>query len=165
MKIIRAISVSIAICLDFGSCLSFRVSSTPAPEDFAVEIFLCKKIDESGDLYQPMDIASEFSQDDQNIFCFVRMKNIRKAVRLRWKWYAPDLNLFKETNDIIINAEENLLVEISAFDNITPPREGKSEGQWTVAVTMDKEFIGRKVFIFKMQLLKDSQFRSVCFRG
>jgi len=149
MKLSRAIAVCTAACLLLVDCLSFRVAPSPAPEDLAVEICLCKKIDDTGELYQPVDITSEFARDDRDVFCFVRMKNIRKAARLRWKWYAPDLSLFKETKDMIINAEEDILETISAFDRITIPAEGRSEGQWTIVLIMDREFIGRKTFVVK----------------
>lgn len=149
MKLTWAVAAGVAACLFLAGCLSFRAAPSPAPEDLAVEIYTCKKIDDSGELYKPADITSEFARDEKDIICFVQMKNIRKAARLRWKWYAPDLSLFKETKDMIINAEEDFLETISAFDQITIPAEVKSDGQWVVAVFMDRELIARKSFIVK----------------
>jgi len=151
MKLSGAMAMGTAACLLLVGCVSFRVAPSPAPEDLAAEICTCKKIDETGELYQPVDITSQFTQDDKDVICFVRMKNIRKAARLRWKWYAPDLSLFKETKDMIINAEEDILETISAFDRITIPAEDKSDGQWVVAVFMDRELIARKAFSVRKQ--------------
>jgi hypothetical protein len=149
MRLVRATVLGAAMCLFLPGCISFQVAPSPAPETFSVEIFLCKKIDDTGELYQPLDITSEFAPDGQDIICFVRMKNIRKAIRLKWKWYDPDLKLFKETKDMIINAEEEILETISAIDRINVPAESKSEGQWTVVVIKDREFVGRKTFEVK----------------
>jgi uncharacterized membrane protein len=149
MKTLWIVAAGMAAYLFLAACLSFRVAPSPAPEDLAVEIYTCKKIDDSGELYKPLDITTEFALDDRDVICFVRMKNIRKAARLRWRWYAPDLSLFKETKDTIINAEEDFLEAISAFDRITIPGESKSDGQWVVAVFMDRELIARKSFSFK----------------
>jgi hypothetical protein len=134
-----------------AGCLSFKVVPSPAPEDIAFEIMTCKKVDARGELYKPLEITSEFRAANEEIICFVRLKNISKAIRLKWIWYGPDLKLFKETKDLIINAGEDILETISAFDRITIPAEGKGEGQWTVAVFMDREFIARKTFSVRKQ--------------
>lgn len=139
-------ALSIAMTLFLLGCVSLPIVAPPAPEEFSIEIFLCKKIDDSGELYQPLDIASEFGPDDRDIVCFVRLKKIRRVIRLGWRWYAPDFSLFKETKELIINAEEDILDTISAIDRITVPLESKSAGQWVVAVFMDRELITRKAF-------------------
>jgi hypothetical protein len=141
----------IVLCIWTAACLSFKIVPSPAPEDIAFEIMTCKKVDARGELYRPLEITSEFGAADEEIICFVRLKNIPKAIRLKWKWYGPDHKLFKETKDVVINAEEDILETISAFDRISIPEQEKSEGQWIVAVFMDRELIARTGFSIRKQ--------------
>jgi hypothetical protein len=132
-------------------CLSFKVVPSPAPEDIAFEIMTCKKIDPSGELYRPVETTSQFRAADKEVICFVRLRNIRKAVRLKWKWYGPDQRLFRESKEVLINANEDILETISAFDRLTIPAKDKSEGQWIVTVFMDRELIARTAFSVRRQ--------------
>lgn len=128
------------------SCLSFKVN-TVFPSEIQVEcIHLCKKIDDSGDLLEPLDIRSEFTPADEQIICFIKLKDITSRIRLRWKWYAADGKMARDTGDVVVNQRRKYLEAVTAYDMLKLDLENSIEGQWNVAFFINDRLIGRKTF-------------------
>jgi hypothetical protein len=128
------------------SCISFRSGSLFPSENQLDSINLCKKIDDSGDLLEPLDIQSEFSSKDDHVICLIRLKDIATQIRLRWRWYSPDKKLVRDTGNIIISQGDRYLAAATAYDRFRLNPENIAEGQWTVVIFMNDKFIGKKLF-------------------
>ncbi len=140
------IVILLMLCSFFGSCITFK-SEHIFPHDNQVEyIHLCKGVEDSGDLLKPVDIQSDFTSKDDHINCFIKLKDVSIKIRLRWKWYSPDRKMFRDTGDVIVNQDEEYLGVVTAYDMLQLNPEDNSEGQWTVVVLLNDEFIGRKTF-------------------
>lgn len=132
-----------------AGCISFRIQP-PYPEEAYIEsISFCLGIQETEDeLLAPVDIKEEFSMDDDNIVCFVAVKNIGRKIQLRWKWYAPNKDLSRDSENIVINSSASPLETLFAYDEIQLSLREKDAlvGVWTVVVLLDNQVLARKVF-------------------
>jgi len=146
MKRYFAISALVISLIFFWSCISFKISSILPTENQVESIHLCKNIDDSGDLLKPLDIQYKFTSKDDNVICFIRLKDIATRIHLRWKWYSPDKKMGRDTGNVIVNNEEKYLEVVTAYDMFKLNSEDNIEGQWTVVVFMNNKFIGRKMF-------------------
>ncbi|OEU83132.1 MAG: hypothetical protein BA873_03065 [Desulfobulbaceae bacterium C00003063] len=62
----------------------------PEPEDYEfVEAKTCEYVLKDSP-YDPYQIKSVFSKDDDHVLVWVHLKNLYKPVQCRWKWYNPD---------------------------------------------------------------------------
>ena len=62
----------------------------PEPEDYEfVEAKTCEYVLKDSP-YDPYQIKSIFSKDDDHVWVWVHLKNLYKPVQCRWKWYNPD---------------------------------------------------------------------------
>jgi len=134
------------------SCISFKINPLLPSESQVEYIHLCKRIDDRGDLLKPLDIKSEFTFEDENIICFIRLKEIATKIHIRWKWYSPDKKMIRDTGNVIVNNGEKYLEVVTAYDMFKLNPEDNIEGQWTVVVFINNKFIGRKMF--QVNLLK-----------
>jgi len=132
-----------------GSCITFKPDPLVFPDNQVEFIHLCKGMDDSGELLEPVDIQSEFTSKDEHINCFIKLKDVSIKIHLRWKWYSPDDKMVRDTGDVIINQEEKYLGVVTAYDMLQLDTEDKNEGQWTVVVFMNDKFIESKTFIIK----------------
>lgn len=129
-----------------GSCVSFK-PDPPLPTEPRIErIQLCKKIEDRGDLLNPLEIQSEFTSKDELVFCFIQLKDIPKKITLRWKWYSPKKVLVRDTGDVIVNEDEKYLEDVSAYDKFELFHKDNIEGQWTVVVFVNGKLIEKVVF-------------------
>ncbi|GAH14437.1 unnamed protein product, partial [marine sediment metagenome] len=103
MKRYLAISVLVISLNLFWNCISFKVGYLLPSENQVESIHLCKKIDDSGDLLNALDIQSEFTFKDDRVICFIRLKDIATKIDLRWKWYSPDKKLVRDTGNVIVS--------------------------------------------------------------
>ncbi len=146
MKRYLVIFILVIPLIFFWNCISFKAGYI-FPSDNQVEsIYLCKKIDDSGDLLKPLDIQSEFTVKDDRVICFLRLKDIGTRIDLRWKWYSPDKKLIRDTGNIIVSQGDRYLAAATAYDRLQLNLENTPEGQWTVVIFMNDKFIGKKLF-------------------
>jgi hypothetical protein len=143
--------VCVWIVLRCVGCITFRITPPYPVEVYIESVSLCKLIDESGELLAPLDIREEFSTNEDNIICFVVVKNISRKIQLRWKWYAPNKSLSRDSENIVINKEENQLETLTAYDELmlNLREEDKIVGEWTVVVLLDNQLIARRFFEVK----------------
>ena len=146
MKRSFVISILVISLIFSWSCISFRSGSLFPSENQLDSINLCKKIEDSGDLLEPLDIQSEFSSKDDHVICLIRLKDIATQIRLRWRWYSPDKKLVRDTGNIIISQGDRYLAAATAYDRFRLSPENIAEGQWTVVIFMNDKFIGKKLF-------------------
>ena len=130
------------------SCVSFKVDYLPLPDNRIEGIHLCKGIDDRDELLKPMDIQSEFTSKDEHIICFIWLKDIAIKLNLRWKWYSPDKKMVRDTGKFVVNPVERYLEAVTAYDRYKPNPDENVDGQWTVVVFMNDEFVGRKTFLY-----------------
>ncbi len=130
----------------FWSCISFKINPLYPPEAPIEYIHICKNIDDKGDLLEPLDIKSEFTPEDENVICIIRLKEVATKIDLRWKWYSPDESMVRDTEDVTVNQDEKYLEVVTAYDMLKLDPEENTEGQWTVVVFINNKFVGRKTF-------------------
>lgn len=133
-------------------CITFRIIPPYPLEVYIESVSLCKGINETeGELLAPLDIREEFSTNEDNIICFVVVKNISRKIQLRWKWYAPNKSLSRDSENIVINKEENQLETLTAYDELMLNLREKDKivGQWTVVILLDNQLITRRFFEVK----------------
>ncbi len=143
--------VCVGIILYCVGCITFRIIPSYPVEGYVESVSLCKGIDESGELLAPLDIREEFSINEDNIICFVILKNISRKIQLQWKWYAPNQSLSRATENVVVNKEESQLETLTAYDELmlNLREEDKIVGQWTVVVFLDNQLIARRLFEVK----------------
>jgi len=152
MKKIVLFVVCVEIVFLCGGCITFRIIPPYPVEGYIESLSLCKGINEKeGELLAPLDIREEFSTNEDNIICFVVVKNITRKIQLRWKWYAPNKSLSRDSENIVINKEENHLETLTAYDELMLNLRDKDKivGQWTVVVLLDNQLIARRFFEVK----------------
>ncbi|MFC2165526.1 hypothetical protein ACFLT2_11095 [Acidobacteriota bacterium] len=128
------------------SCVSFKIQPSPDPENQVDTIVLCKRIEQREGLLFPGESLVEFKPDFGPIHCFIRLKNVNQTIRLKWKWYAPEGRLYRETKEVIVNSEPIYLEVVTAYDQIELKPEEFDEGWWTVVVWVNGKLIGRRTF-------------------
>lgn len=131
------------------SCITFKPDPLIFPDNRVEFIHLCKGMDDSGELLEPVDIQSEFTSKDEHVNCFIKLKDVSIEIHIRWKWYSPDNKMVRDTGDVIINQEEKYLGVVTAYDMLQFNPKSKNEGLWTVVVFMNDKFIGSKTFRVK----------------
>ena len=119
-------------------------------EDQVEFIYLCKRIDDSGDLLKPLDIQSKFTSKDDHVICFIRLKEIATKIQIRWKWYSPEKKMVRDTGNVVASNDEKYLEAVTAYDMFKINPEDKIGGQWTVVVFINDKFVGRKTFQVKI---------------
>jgi len=146
MKRYSFILIPVLLLSLLGSCISIKMKHSLPSENFVERMDICKKIDESGELFEPLEVRNEFTSEDSHVICFVKLKDVASQIGLQWKWYSPEEKMVRDTGKVIVNQDEKFLEAVTAYDlfKITP--ENIFEGQWTVVILVDNKFIGRKTF-------------------
>ena len=132
-----------------GSCMTFKIAPPPLPENQVEAIVLCKRIGQTDALFFPEEVQAEFFTESGPIHCFVKLRNVSRSIRLKWKWYEPEGDLFRGTDDVIVNREEAYLEAVTAYDKIEPEGQEVFEGTWSVVVLIDGTLAGRRTFVLK----------------
>ena len=140
---------SVTSFLAGGGCVSFKIEPRPEPEQLVETLVLCKRVLPDGELLAPADITTDFVLDDPDVLCFVELKNVGRTMTLKWKWYAPDGMLFKETADVPVNESEVYLEVVTAYDRLDIQQEESFEGHWVVVILVNGELAGRRTFIVR----------------
>jgi hypothetical protein len=138
-------TVLLAVSL-LSSCVSFKIQPPPDPENQLETLVLCERIEQREGLIFPGVSLVEFKPGEGSIHCYVRLVNVSRTIRLKWKWYTPDGRLYRETEDVIVNREPVYLEAVTAYDHIQLKPEDYKEGRWTVVVLMNDQLIGRRTF-------------------
>jgi hypothetical protein len=144
---VHAAVFGIAVLL--GSCISFKIEPPPPPENQVEDMVLCKRIEEREALLFPEEAQAEFSAESGPVHCFVKLTNVSRLIRLKWKWFTPEGSVFRETDDVIVNREEVYLESVTAYDSIAPEGPGSYEGLWSVVIFVDGTLAGRRTFVLK----------------
>lgn len=144
-----AIIFCVASFLAGAGCISFKIEPLPEPEQLVETLVLCKRVIPDGELLAPADITTDFVMDDPVVLCFVALKNVGQAMTLKWKWYAPDGTLFKETVDVPVNESEAYLEAVTAYDRLDTQQEESFGGRWMVVILVNGELAGRRTFIVR----------------
>ena len=134
------------IILFLGGCISFKIEPQPEPEQLVEAFLLCKQVLPDGELLAPSDITTDFVLDDPGVFCFVKLKNVGRAMTLQWKWYGPDGTLYKETAGVPVNTNEAYLETVTAYDKLDVQTEKSFEGRWVVVILVSGRLAGRRTF-------------------
>jgi hypothetical protein len=149
--LIFAVSILILICC---SCISFKIQSPLPPENELDVIQLCKNIDMSSDLLKPLDSFSEFSLEDKSVLCFIRLKKISSEIHIRWKWYSPENELVRDTEDVAVNSDDKYLEIVTAFDELelSSVSERDYVGTWIVVFFVDNKLKAKRSFQIKNEI-------------
>jgi len=131
-----------------AGCISFRIIPSFPLEGYVESMVLCSEVDESGELLVPMEIKSEYTSGDGSVFCFIELKNVSRRIQMRWKWYAPDKTLSRDSENVIVNREEQYLEELTAYDELlfNVQEQEKLLGLWTVVILINDKLIARREF-------------------
>ena len=141
----------ILLCNFLGSCISLKIKPVTPPENQIEYIHLCKKVDDSGELSEPIDIQSEYTSKDEKIICLIKIQYVSKEIHLRWKWYSPDKKEVRDTGNVAVNRKAKYLEIITAYDEFKLNSIDKDsiKGQWTVVVFINDKLVGRGLFLVK----------------
>ncbi len=148
-------AVVFVLTLYFGlcasGCISFRIIPSFPLEGHVETMVFCSRVDESGELLVPMEIKSEYTSEDESVFCFIELKNISRRIQMRWKWYAPDKVMSRDSENVVINREEQYLETLTAYDELLLNARDKEKliGLWTVVVLIDDKLIASREFLIQ----------------
>jgi len=157
MRKIFLISLAAVCCFGVGSCISFNINVLVSPENVISEIAICEGIDDSGELLKPLEITSEFDSSAENIICFIGLVNVTQQIRLKWKWYMSEHELYRESPEVTVNEDEEYLEHITAYDKITYDSIKEMPGEWLVVVMMNNELIARRFFFVRSPIDKNNR--------
>ena len=102
-KIFLTLGLLVVSLMD--SCVSFKIQPPPDPENQVEMLVLSKRIEQRDGLLYPGESLVDYKPGDGSIHCYVRLKNVSQTIRLKWKWYAPDGLLYRETKDVTVNRD------------------------------------------------------------
>jgi hypothetical protein len=129
-----------------AGCLTLKIEPRPEPEQLIEALVLCKRVLPDGELLAPADITTDFVEQNPDVLCFVKLKNVGRIMTLKWKWYAPHGRLFKETADVLVNENEAYLEAVTAYDRLDIQQEAGFKGRWIVVILVNGELAGRRFF-------------------
>jgi hypothetical protein len=132
----------------FSACFSFKISPLPLPENYTESFEICRKVEIRDDLLSPIETSTVFGPTE-DVFCYVRLRNVRRKIQLRWKWYAPDRNLARDTGNVDINADEKYLDTVTAGDPFRSSLSEKKEGYWLVCIMINDVLASVKKFVIQ----------------
>lgn len=135
-----------SLCL--AGCISFRIIPSFPLEGYVEAMVLCSEVDESGELLVPVGIKKDFTSGDEGVYCFIELKNVSRRIQMRWKWYSPDQEISRDSENVVINREEQYLETLTAYDELLFDIRDMDKffGQWTVIVLIDDKLVARREF-------------------
>jgi hypothetical protein len=160
MKIMRVWSTIGLLAGGIAACVTFRLPPLPPPGNLLEEIQTCQRVEEHGGLFRPAEVQSEFTSQNRKIYCFIRLENITREIRIRWNWYDPAGSLVRTTKDIYVNSKKEYLETVTAYDMLSFD-DKSAKGIWTVALFVDGEFLGKRPFRFEDQPAGDASKNSI----
>jgi hypothetical protein len=130
------------------SCASQKIVEI-APQPKFNGIVLAKNVDTSGTVGVPVEITSDFLNNDEQVVAFLSLDNVTRSHTLRWEWIAPDGGIYLVSNDysIVVN-NGKYLPKVTAWHRISiifEPAANKI-GEWKVAAYVDDELVDVKPF-------------------
>ena len=138
----------LAGCALVGACFSLKIPHLRLPESYIESVELCRKVEFRGDHLSPVEPRTVFGPRD-DVICFIRLRNVPGKTRLRWKWYAPDQSLVRDTGDVEVHVDETALDMVTASDPLRPSSPMKTEGDWTVCVFINDTLAWVQKFVTK----------------
>lgn len=138
------------LILGSAGCVTFRPAAEaagPAVEEFLV----CRGVAAEGELLAPRGAGDAFGADIESVYAFVRLRDVGRDIGLRWKWYAPDGSLVRDSGPVAVRTGGRRLDEVTAFDrlDLAPGRGARPAGSWTVVVFMEEEAASVRTFSLK----------------
>lgn len=141
-------ALGLVLLLAPAACVSLRVTLPPDPQEVVAALAVVTANPGSLDLEQPLaDQAAD--EAAEAVHALIKVLNVSRALALQWHWYSPENKRLRRSKSVTVNARERTLAYFAAWDTL--PREtyaGKT-GNWTVVVTADGRFLGRKEFAVK----------------
>jgi len=134
-----------------AGCISFRIIPSFPLEGYVETVVLCSEVDESGELLVPTEIKSEYSSGDESVYCFIELKNVSRRIQMRWKWYSPDRAMSRDSENVVINREEQYLETLTAYDEFLLDVRDKEKlvGRWTVVILVDDKLVASREFLIQ----------------
>ena len=132
--------------LALGACVSFKADSPLPNRCFLEQIEICREVKETDDEFIPSDPAQSFTDSDGCVYCFVKARTITDEVNLRWKWYSPDGNMWRDSGSVVANQGKDDLSAITAYDVLKIDQDSVPKGEWVAVFFVDEVLLGRKKF-------------------
>jgi len=129
-----------------AACISFDIRRFPDPDNVVAAFVLCRNADAAGDVLRPIGETSEFGTEDPRALSFASVRNVVRAIRLRWKWYDPAKSLVRDTGDVEVNPEGKSLALVTAYDALDLKPGQAAAGAWTVLLFIDGRLAARRGF-------------------
>jgi hypothetical protein len=140
-------------CVYFSGCFSFKVPPLPLPENYIESLEICKKVEMRDNLLSPIGTSTVFGPLE-DLFCYIRLRNTVRKVQIRWKWYAPDQTLARDTGNVDINADEKYLDVVTASDPLSLSSSEKKEGNWVVCIIINNNLASVRRFVIQKEAPK-----------
>ncbi len=137
-------------CLGAASCVNFRPAVQP-PGLEVETLLVCRNVSASGGLHVADGAARTFGADAASLFALASLRDIDRRIALRFKWYAPDGVLARDSGPMPVDPMGTYLDQVTAFDRLdfAPGRIEPTEGVWTVALFLDEILADQTSFNIK----------------
>jgi len=138
------------LILGSAGCVTFRPAAEAAGPEVE-EFLVCLGVAQSGELLAPQGAGAAFGPNIESVYAFVRLRDVGRDIRLRWKWYAPDGSLVRDSGPVAVRTDGRRLDEVTAFDrlDLPPGRGARSPGSWTAVVFLEEEAASVRTFLLK----------------
>lgn len=136
--------------LGAAACVTFRPAVQP-PGLEVESLVVCRNAALSGGLHVAEGAARTFGVDIPSLFALAALRDIDRKIALRFKWYAPDGVLARDSGPMPVDPGEKYLDKVTAFDRLdfAPGRVEPREGAWTVALFLNETLADQTSFNIK----------------
>jgi len=151
MRVRPFLILAAAVCAGWAACVTITPKPPPEPERRLAGLEICAGIRRAGDVFEAVDPRPAFTIGTESLYAFVRIADIPGEVRLRWKWYAPDGRLIRDSGDVAANEQGQYLEVLTAFDrlDLEGPGTAPPAGTWQVVFLLDGSLAVRRTFLLR----------------
>jgi hypothetical protein len=116
------------------------------PMLFFESSILCNNVDIQNGWAQCSSEQTVFTRGkDNQVICFLNLKDLKGIHSVIWKWYEPSRRLSRLTRKIPLGDKEKIYEKYIAWDKINISNE-KKLGIWSVAIFLDDEILTAREF-------------------
>jgi hypothetical protein len=140
----------ICFIFPYSGCASTSKSPSQNSKAELINVYLAKDVKKDQYDVIPVDETTIFTSEDLYAVMLVKIGGISGNHTLKWEWYDPKGNLYKSTDEYLIN-RDGMYRRHSSWHKIGIKEEmaGKLPGKWIAKVYLDNISLTTKEFEIK----------------
>jgi hypothetical protein len=148
--VFRVSMMLIGIALSVPACSTTKSIQKSTVSPFKItHTAISKDIKEVGNLSRPIDLAQEFTTQDEEVVSYLAFQHLTGKHQLRWDWYRPDGKLYRTTGNYTLKTHTDTYVAEGSACHKLPLKNTKAAdypGNWKVEIFLDNALTGTDTF-------------------